>query len=177
MKSLARWLFASLLGSVACAILLGGGSCGGNVVVDSGATSGSSGVGGGGAAATGAGAGGSTATGAGGDSVQFPDGGSFMCQQDYYGLVAGLQNALQCTSTAVGLVQCSGSALLQDPCGCFHVANEAHPDNIGIEDMAYQECVADGCCGPQATIGCSACPPAPTTGHCDSFTSVCVPGP
>jgi hypothetical protein len=109
-----------------------------------------------------------------GSGIQVPDGGSAQCLQDYYTMVKVLEDALGCTPTAP-IMQCGGSSTLQDPCGCFHVVNEAHLPPLGVNQL-WQQCVSDGCCGPGAN-GCGPCPPAPTVGHCDSFTSQCVPGP
>jgi hypothetical protein len=160
-------LAAALLGSIA--------ACGGNVVVD-----GPPGSGGAGASTTGTTTGTTmgTTTGTGTTTVtgpQVPDGGSAECQQQYTSVIGELDNALGCTPSA-NIPQCTGKALLHDPCGCLFVANDAHPYNINTANSAWGSCVMDGCCGPQASIGCAPCPPPPTSGHCDSFTSQCVAG-
>jgi hypothetical protein len=159
-----RWSARSL----PCLLLA---ACGGNVVVD-GAPS-STGTKGTGGSTTGTSTGTGTGTGTG---PQVPDGGSPQCQQEYVTVLGELENALGCTPTA-SETQCSGMVLLHDPCGCLLVANEAHPNNINMANDAYDGCLTDGCCGPQAAVGCSPCPPPPTVGHCDTFTSRCVAGP
>jgi hypothetical protein len=136
----------------------GSAACGGNVVVDS--------------------AGGTGATGTGTDtSIQIPDAGSAnaTCEPTYLALIGNLETSLGCTPSA-NIPQCTGKALLPDACGCIHVANEAHPDNIMLGQALWAACVEAGCCGPQASVGCSPCPPAPVSGECDTTTSQCVPG-
>jgi hypothetical protein len=112
-----------------------------------------------------------------GSGIQTPTNGGPGCQQDYYDMLKTLEDALGCTPTAVGLIQCTGMLQLHDPCGCLHVINDAHPPpnflGMGV-DSAWTQCVTDGCCGPKANAGCSQCPPPPTVGMCDSFTSQCV---
>ena len=149
-------------------------ACGGNVVVDGapspGGPAGSGGATGGTTGSTTGGSGGSTASG-----VQIPGGGTTMCHEDYLSLVGELESALGCTPTA-NIVQCSGTALLHDPCGCMVVVNEVDVQDVNFANALWSACEADGCCGPSVTGGCAPCPPAPTTGYCDTFTSQCKAG-
>jgi hypothetical protein len=169
-------------------------ACGGHVVIDGAPSLGAGGggpsassssttasgtpVGTGGAPAvtsgSGAGAGGSA-----GSGIQTPTNGGAACQQDYYNIIKTLEDALGCTPTAEGLIQCTGMVQMHDPCGCLHVINDAHPPpnflGMGV-DSAWTQCVKDGCCGPSVNAGCTQCPPPPTVGKCDSFTSQCLGG-
>ncbi len=176
-RSTARWAILSLAVS-----WLAGVACGGNVVVDTGSTSSTSSTssmsgagGGGGGVMTSASAGGSAATGS-GSGIQFPDGGTAACVDDYKLIVDALEVALGCTPSATTIVQCDGTALVRDPCGCLHVGNEAIPENIAASNADWQDCVTDGCCGTSANPGCSPCAAAPTAGYCDPATSQCAAG-
>jgi hypothetical protein len=174
-RRLVGWMLAVAVGGASAA------ACGGKVVVD-----GAVGVGGGTSSgittASGSpnGAGGAipvtngTGAGGAGSGIQTPTNGGAGCQTDYYTMIQSLDDALGCTPTAEGLVQCTGQIQLHDPCGCLHVVNHAPPNFEMGADALWTQCVSDGCCGGNVNAGCSPCPPPPTSGACDTVTSHCV---
>jgi len=128
-----------------CALLAA--ACGGKVAVD------------------GAGAGGgstSTSTGVGGGD----------CASLGAALSAAIGAAQSCNPT-VDIIQCSGSAIIHDACGCPIVANEASTGAVSQAAALFSAWIATGC-GP---IECFACPPDPSTTPwgCDPSTMKCVP--
>jgi len=145
--------WASLVGVVGCA----------NVIVDGAGPGGTPGEGGG---AT-------TTEGAGASPVE--------CSGTY-GQVSDAIVTAQTCDPASQTVQCSGSAMVRDLCGCPVIANETDAQAIATANAAYAMCASMGCCGPAAhpvsPPPCTTtCPPVPTGGHCDPSTSLCAPGP
>jgi hypothetical protein len=127
-------------------------ACGGKVVVDAGGQGGDGGSGGTTSAST-------TATGAGG------------CEALGQALTTALGAALAC-NPALSSIQCDGSVVVEDGCGCQIAANEKDPAAAAAAKQAYVAWTAAGC-GP---FECAFCPPAPPAPYrCDAGTSKCVP--
>lgn len=143
MKRTTAWT-ALLLGSLLPA------ACGGKVVVDAG---GSGGEGGTPTTSTST----STATSGG-------------CDGPNLNLGTALDAALAC-NPAINAIQCDGSAVVHDHCGCAIVANEHSPDAVAAAQQAYNAWTAAGC-GP---YDCTLCPPPPPAPYfCDATTSQCT---
>jgi hypothetical protein len=143
MKRTTAWM-ALLLGSPILA------ACGGKVVVD--ASGGGSG-GGGGTLST--------------SSSTSGDGGCFQPDLD----VAAALDAARACNPAINAIQCDGTAVIHDQCGCSIVANEHSPDAVAAAQQAYNAWTASGC-GP---YDCTLCPPPPPAPYfCDATTSQCT---
>lgn len=127
-------------------------ACGGKVVVDAG------GQGGDGGGAT--------------TSVTTSSSSGVDCEA--LGLAAGAAiDAAEACNPAIDAVQCNGSAVILDTCGCEVVANELNGQ--AVSDAAKQAYLAwtSAGCGP---FDCDACPPPPAVGYqCDPTLSKCLP--
>jgi hypothetical protein len=155
-----RWATAGAL--VACSTV----ACGANVVFDEEGTGGEA-SGGGGAESTSSGTTTvtTTVTTTGGDP----------CDPLREAFENALRAATEC-SLLEPVVQCDGSLILLDTCGCpAIVANEHHPDLAEAAKAAYDAWVAGGC-GPYP---CEQCLPAKNGGSCQADpqgkTGHCVP--
>jgi hypothetical protein len=128
---------------VAAAILAA--ACGGKVAVDT------------------HGAGGTPTSGTGG-------GGGGDCASLGAALSAAVEAARAC-NPVLDVIQCSGSAIINDGCGCPIVANEQQSTHVSDAQGLYSAWISTGC-GP---IECFACPPSPmsTPWYCDGNTGKC----
>jgi hypothetical protein len=149
-------------------------ACGGLVLFDPDAT----GTGGGSASGAGgsvSGAGGGATSGIGvGTSVQSGSVASSSSGDNCFALGEELDRT---TSEAVGcnptidLLQCNGSELLFDRCGCKSVvANETKPELVQAARAAYDAWVAAGC-GP---FDCGGACASPMGGQCDPQSGTCI---
>lgn len=149
--SLSRVYGLSLVGILSAA-------CGAKVVfeapLEGGGTSSS-----GGAGSTGGGVvGGSTGTGVGGCAALWAA---------YQGAIA----AAQACDPDLDKVQCDGSAVSPDACGCFTILlNEESASKVGAASDAYAAWEAAGC-GP---VDCTQCEPNAGNGYCTT-SGVCTP--
>jgi hypothetical protein len=116
--------------------------CGGKVVVDQPGSGGSGGSGGGGA----------------GD-----------CSTLQGTLAAAVDAALSC-NPYINSIQCNGTAIVHDACGCAYVANETNVDAVAAAQTAFTAWANAGC-----TLVCDACPPESPNGYCEPSTSKCSP--
>lgn len=132
-------------------------ACGGKVVVDQGSEIG--------------GAGGTTSTGTGGLGGAGGIGGAGGCDA----LLADFQaklDAAQACNPLINAIQCSGTVVAFDTCGCEVVANDQASTAASYAIGAY-ESWADAGCGP---YDCALCPPPPSSPwFCDPATSKCQP--
>jgi hypothetical protein len=136
-------------------------ACGGEAVVDD-VAAGGSGTG----AGTGTGTGAGTGTGTGTGSGTGPT-----CDTLEQDLAFWMAAAMAC-DPYINTIQCDGSMLIFDTCGCPVVANELNEDAAKAAIAAYEAWAGAGC-GP---YDCFACPPGPETPwYCDASFEACVP--
>ncbi len=91
------------------------------------------------------------------------------CEPASAARIDALAAAMACNPT-VSSIQCDGSALVPDQCGCLHIANEKYPDLVEAAKAAY-----DAWAGVCPTPPClpDACLPLGSAGYC-SPEGVCV---
>ncbi|MCC6522404.1 MAG: hypothetical protein IT373_07070 [Polyangiaceae bacterium] len=83
------------------------------------------------------------------------------CDALFQGLEAAIASAVAC-DPFVNMVQCDGSAVIHDPCGCPVLANETAPSAVEAATDAYDAWTGAGCgpylCGlPCQPISAGAC--------------------
>jgi hypothetical protein len=97
-------------------------------------------------------------------------GGTTDCATLQTQLGAAVAAAMAC-SPFVNSIQCDGSAIVYDACGCPFVANETNSAAVSAAAAAYAAWTS-GSCGP---LACDACVGLGTGGYCDPSTSACAP--
>lgn len=132
--------------------------CGGKVVVDL------SGSGAGGASTT---TGTTTTT-----SSTSTSSGAVDCAMLLQDLGAKFDTAQSCNPYDNPPVECTGSATIQDTCGCKVVGNSLDGAAVAAANQAFEAWSSAGC-GPGE---CKKCPPAPPASYyCDATQKKCVP--